>query len=411
MFLNSTPTIQQGLLDRSDGLNMSEHTSLKRNPLPFSDEEYARRLAAVRQGMSRTGVDVMLTTVPENIVYLTGYHSLGYFTYQMLIVSLEHEPVLLTRAMICDKARIDSCLDYIEGYADTEDPDKATVRVLHKYNFIDKRIGNQDDAWFFSVSRYKQLIARLGVDDFVDCSGLVEEVRKIKSAGEIECIREAGRYCAASLDGAIAAIRPGVLETEISAAAHQQLHLAGSEYLGHSAQFVTGPQAGLAFECAQRRPVGDDDVVYMEAGGTHNRYNCMLSRTVIVGKPDRKWLSMAAASRDALNAAKEATKPGVTSHEVDSAARGVMARAGFADAFEHRTGYSIGIGFPPDWGEGRIMSINENDPLVLQPGMCFHYIPDLKIANEGGAVFSESLVVTDAGYELLSEYSQELVKV
>ena len=82
--------------------------------------------------------------------------------------------------------------------------------------------------------------------------------------------------------------------------------------------------------------------------------------------------------------------------------------AGFVDGFEHRLGYSIGIGFPPDWGEGRIMSINENDPLVLEPGMCFHYIPDCKFPYQGGVVFSECLAVTETGYELLSDFASEI---
>jgi len=388
---------------------MSVEPQTLRNDLPFSDDEYAARLRAVRGRMERTNVEVLLTTVPENIVYLTGYHSLGYFTYQLLVVPLDHPPILLTRSLIRHKARIDSCLEHVVGYADTEDPDEATYRVLAEFGLLGRRIGNQDDAWFFSVGRYKKLISRLGVDDLVDCSGLVEEVRKRKSPTEVDYIREAGGYCAQSIAAAIDAVRPGVLETEISAAAHEAMHRAGSEYLGHSAQFVTGPQAGLAFECAERRPVGENDVVYMEGGGTHNRYNCMLSRTVIVGKPDPKWISMAQASCDALEAAKSATRAGVTSHDVDKAARDVMRTAGLSHAFEHRLGYSIGIGFPPDWGEGRLMSINENDPLVLETGMCFHYIPDLKIPHEGGAVFSESLVVTDTGYELLSDYPRELV--
>ena len=269
---------------------MSAETQMSRNVLPFTDDEYATRLAAVRRGMEQAEVEVMLTAVPENIVYLTGYHSLGYFTFQLLIVALDHPPILLTRGLIRHKARIDSCLEHVVGYLDTEDPDEATYRVLADYGLLARRIGNQDDAWFFSVGRYKKLIARLGVDDLADCSGIVEEVRKRKSTTEIAYIREAGRYCAASIDAAIAAVRPGVLETEISAAAHEAMHRAGSEYLGHSAQFVTGPQAGLAFECAERRAVGENDVVYMEGGGTHNRYNCMLSRTVIVGSPDPKWM-------------------------------------------------------------------------------------------------------------------------
>ena len=387
---------------------METDTAPERNPLPFTREEYASRLTAVRRSMDTAGVEVLLTTVPENIVYLTGYHSLGYFTYQLLVVPLDHPPILLTRGLVRHKARIDSCLEHVIGYADTEDPDEATWRVLGDYGLLGRRIGTQDDAWFFSVKRYKKLIARLGVEDLLDCSGFVEAVRRRKSPREIAYIREAGRYCAASLEAAIETVRPGVLETEISAAAHEAMHRAGSEYLGHSAQFVAGPQAGLAFECAERRPVADNDVVYMEGGGTHNRYNCMLSRTVIIGRPDPKWIAMAQASCDALEAAKAVTRAGVTSHEVDQAGRTVIREAGFAEGFEHRLGYSIGIGFPPDWGEGRIMSINENDPLILEPGMCFHYIPDIKLPHQGGVVFSECLVVTETGYELLSDFPREI---
>jgi Xaa-Pro dipeptidase len=146
----------------------------------------------------------------------------------------------------------------------------------------------------------------------------------------------------------------------------------------------------------------------MEAGGTHNRYNCMLSRTVIVGSPDPRWTAMAEASRDALEAAKAAIRPGVTSHEVDRAARAVMREAGLAKYFMHRTGYSIGIGLPPDWGEGRIMSINEHDPTVLEAGMCFHLIPDLKVVHEGGVVFSEAVAVTATGHRVLTEFPQQV---
>jgi Xaa-Pro dipeptidase len=359
--------------------------------------------------MEAAGVEVLLTTVPENVVYLTGYATLGYFTYQLLVVPLEHEPILITRALNVEKAQVDSCLRHVEGYEDTDDPDDFTHRALDRYGLLGRRIANQDDAWFFSVARYKKLVRRLGAGDLPDGSGLVEQVRRVKSPREIEYIRQAGRYCEASLRAAIDATRPGATENDVAAAAYHALYTAGSEFLGHEAQFVAGPAAGLAFECARRRPIGRDDVVYMEAGGTHNRYNCMLSRTVMVGKPDRRWIAMAEASRDALNAARAAIRPGVTSHEVDLAARTVMRRAGFDRYFMHRTGYSIGIGLPPDWGEGRIMSLNEHDPTVLEPGMCFHLIPDLKVVHEGGVVFSESVVVTDTGHAPLTEFPQDIV--
>ena len=140
-----------------------------REPLPFTDEEYSARLAAVRRNMEAAGVEVMLTAVPENIVYLTGYHSLGYFTFQLLVVPLDHPPILLVRGVARHKARIDSCLEHVIGYFDTEDPDKATYKLLSDYGLLGRRIGNQNDAWFFSPVRYQKLLDRLGVDDLPDC--------------------------------------------------------------------------------------------------------------------------------------------------------------------------------------------------------------------------------------------------
>jgi Xaa-Pro dipeptidase len=387
---------------------MSSEPATGQAELPFSRDEYAARLDRVRRRMEAAGIEVLLTTVPENIVYLTGYSTLGYFTYQVLILSLAEEPILLTRAINVEKAQVDSCLRLIEGYRDTEDPDVATYRVLDRYRLRSRRIANQDDAWFFSVARYKRLLSRLGVAELRDGSGIIEHVRRVKSAREVDYIRQAGRYCTAALRAAVDAAVAGASENDVAAAAYHAMYRAGSEFLGHEAQYVAGPAAGLGFECARRRPIRKDDVVYMEAGGTHNRYNCMLSRTAMVGRPDPKWIAMAEASRDALNAARAAIRPGVTSHEVDRAARAAMERAGFAPYFTHRTGYSIGIGLPPDWGEGRLMSINEHDPTVLEAGMCFHLIPDLKVVHEGGVVFSESVVVTEHGHELLTDFPQEI---
>ncbi len=101
--------------------------------LPFTLAEYERRLEAVRQGMGQRGIDVLLTSVPENIYYLTGYDSMGYFTYQILIVSVEAEPVFLTRSLNVDKARLYSCVRHVEGWDDLSSPAKATYEVLKNY--------------------------------------------------------------------------------------------------------------------------------------------------------------------------------------------------------------------------------------------------------------------------------------
>ncbi|MBM3601188.1 MAG: aminopeptidase P family protein [Alphaproteobacteria bacterium] len=378
--------------------------------LPFDDAEFARRLAAVRQGMASKGIDVLMTSVPENIYYLTGYDSMGYFSYQVLIVPVDQDMILLTRALNVDKASMYSCLKRVEGWDDLSSPAEATYATLAKYGLGGKRLANQNDAWFLSVAHYKHITSRLGKGDMIDGSGIVEVVRLKKSPQEIAYIRKAGEVCIASLDAAIRATRAGTYDHLIAADAHRALIAAGGEYLGHALQVCSGTEAGLSFETWGRRQIKTDDCVYMEMGGTYRRYNIAMSRTVLVGQPDARLKKMAEVSTEALAAARAAFKPGATSGEVDAAARNLIAKAGLADAFKHRTGYSIGIGYPPDWGEGRLKSIMHGDTTVLEPGMVFHLIPDLKLAGLGGAVCSETLLVTDKGHEVLTPYTYEIAR-
>ncbi|MBL8669424.1 MAG: aminopeptidase P family protein [Alphaproteobacteria bacterium] len=380
--------------------------------LPFERAEYARRLDAVRRLMAARGIDVLMTSVPENIVYLTGYDSMGYFTYQVLVIPADQDMVFLTRKLNVDKVQRTSALrpDRVEGWDDLSSPAEATYAVLKKHGLGAKRLANQQDAWFLSVAQYKVITERLGKGDLIDGSGIIEQVRRKKVPAELAYLRRSAKATIASLQAAIDATRAGAWDHDIAAEAHKALVAAGSEYLGHALQVCSGEEGGLAFETWGRRQIKADDCVYMEMGGTFMRYNTMLSRTVLVGKPDPKLKTMAEVSRDALAAARAVFKPGATSGQVDFAAREVIRKAGLADAFLHRTGYSIGIGYPPDWGEGRLMSLREGDPLVLEPGMVFHLIPDLKLGGLGGAVFSECLIVTETGHEVLTPFSYEIVQ-
>ena len=378
---------------------------MSKTDLPFTVEEYRTRLANVQANMAAAGIEVLLVTAPENIFYLTGYHTVGYFSFQMLVVSIDRDPVMLVRGLNVTQARA-SWIEDVEGYSDTEDVNDWIYDCLAKYDLAEARLGNQDNAFFFTVAQYKMLVARLGKEP-LDGSGLVEKARLIKSPRELAYMREAGRCCAASIDAAVDAVKPGATENDVSAALHHGLISAGSEYLGHPPLVVTGPAAGLGMETYRRRVIADDDILFIEAGGTYERYNVGLSRTVAVGRPDDKWTPMYEACRDGFLRAAEAIKPGVTSDEVDAQCRGHIRGQGYP--FEKRAGYSIGIGFPPDWGEGRTQSINQGDSTVLVPGMVFHIVPNLRLAGEGSVIFSETVAVTETGHEILTPYPRDLI--
>src|SRR5208282_6116011 len=100
--------------------------------------------------------------------------------------------------------------------------------------------------------------------------------------------------------------------------------------------------------------------------------------------------------------------PGRTSGQIDYDVRSQVSRLGFADAFRHRTGYSIGLAFPPDWGEA-IISIQENGEEVIKPGMVFHVILSLRLEELGGTGFSETIAVTSDGAKVLGDVDRHLL--
>ena len=105
-------------------------------------------------------------------------------------------------------------------------------------------------------------------------------------------------------------------------------------------------------------------------------------------------------------------RPGVLIEQVQAAVVETITKAGFEEYYRHRSGYSIGIGFPPDWGEGRTLGIREGESQPIQPGTTFHITPGAAIKTVVGVGVTETVVVTEHGAESLIEYPRELqVKV
>jgi Xaa-Pro dipeptidase len=104
----------------------------------------------------------------------------------------------------------------------------------------------------------------------------------------------------------------------------------------------------------------------------------------------------------------EMIKPGVTAAAVDDAGRTVIANSRLGAKQSSRTGYSIGIGLPPDWGEGHILSLQQKETRLLRPNMTFHLIPWAQIPGKGGIGFSETVRVTEEGCEFITSLERKL---
>ncbi|MPY91879.1 MAG: M24 family metallopeptidase [Acidimicrobiia bacterium] len=382
----------------------------KRDDLPFPMHEYERRLRGLRERMDRDGFGTLLITTPENICYLTGFESPGYFALEALIVPLNGEPVMVSRRLEASGVESRTWIEHCHPYEEEQDPVGQVVDVIRAYGLTEQRFGFERDGWFFTATEQDRLFRGLPETRFIDCSGIVEEGRLIKSDLEIEVMRRAARFAEAGMLAGIEAVGEGVTENEIAAEIHHAMFRAGGEWPAISPFVASGHRGSIGHATWENHRLAPGMCVFLEVGGCLKRYHSALMRTCFVGEPPAYILDAAQTVIDAQQASIDVIKPGMTLGEVDAVSRAVISEAcpRFLGTQVTRSAYSIGIAFPPDWGEGHIMSIRHEDPRVLRPNMTFHNIPWVQLPGRGGIGFSETIRVTEDGCETLTRLERRL---
>jgi len=377
-----------------------------RHPPAFPPAEYQRRLGGLRERLRARAIDTFLVFAPENICYLTGYETIGYASFATLVVRGADDPVLLIREMERTVAETTTWLSSFATFSDTEDPVEATGALLRGRGWLDGSVALEQNGWFVSAATMDRL--RGLVEDVSDGSGLVERGRRVKSAEEIELMRRACRITEAGMDAACRAIRPGATENDVAAAAYSAMMARGSDFMAGDPIVTSGWRSGVAHCTFANRALEAGDTILLELSGCRRRYFGPLMRGGAIPPVRPEARRVAEVIVAALNAAIAAIRPGVTSGQVDAACRGILEDAGYEPYFRKRTGYSVGLAFGPDWGEGHIVSLRRDDPTPLEPGMVFHMPPALRIPREYGLGFSETVLVTEAGCEVLTRFPRRL---
>lgn len=378
----------------------------QRDDLPCPMLEYERRLRDLRKRMEKRGVDAMMTTTPENICYLTAFDSHGYYRFQTLVVPLEGEPFMVPRLLEERGVIAWTWLEITRPYEDFEDPIQKVKEALEEFDLQDKRIGYEKDCWFFTALQQEQLFRECPKVTFIDCSGIVEEGRLIKSEYEIEIMRKVARITGTSMRAGIDVVREGVTEYDIAAEIYHTMIKAGSDFPPEAV--VTSGQGSTIHGYWTGRTIQENDLVFLELGACLEQYHAALMRTVYVGKPDDRLLEAEKVVLEAMDVSIGAIKPGVPAGQVDALNRQIIANSGIGAEQASRSAYSIGIGMPPDWGEGQILSMQPGELRPLEANMTFHLIPWIQIQGKGGIGLSETIRVTENGCELLTDFERKL---
>jgi Xaa-Pro dipeptidase len=378
--------------------------------LPFTTEEFRARVAKVQGGLRTRGLEALLVSTPENIYYLTGYTTTGYYTYQALLVGASGEPTLVIRLLELVNAQQFAWTRSVVTYQDHEDPLTVTARAIADRGLGGGRLGVEQDSWFLTSKTEHRLRALLPGARVEDGSGMVEAARMIKSQAEVAYLRHAARIATKAFEAALEATREGNTEADVAAAAYQASVKAGGHYPASPMYVPAGPRSGIPHATWSERRLERGDVVFYELPASYHRYSGFVMRTAVLGPTPDRVRRMTDAVVAGLEAAIQAIKPGVTSGEVDAANRQAIARAGFAALHHHRTGYSLGVAYPPGSGEGHIIDLKQDDARVLEPGMVFHLVPHIYEEGVVGVGVDETVVVTEGGRDVLLDISRGLIE-
>lgn len=385
-----------------------------------SAAEFAERRRRVRAEMARRSLAALVVSDPANLFYLTGYDAWSFYTPQCLIVPSDGPVVLYARAMDAAGAHhtCDLPAENVVGY-----PEALVHRPdVHPFDWItasarergllpttaDAQIAAECDAHYFSARAYTALVAGVGDATVVDSGELVNWVRLVKSEHEIAALRIAGTIADTAMRGALEAVSPGRRQCDV-AADIVALQIRGTlEHGGdHTAippMLPTGAAAGVPHLTWSEAPFVTGEATTIELAGAFNRYHAPLARTIHLGTAPARLVDTSKAVDEALTVALSELRPGAVVADVHRATNDVLARWGLVK--DSRMGYSIGIGYPPDWGE-RTVSLRAEDPTVIRAGMAFHVI--LGIWMDGwGYEASEPVVITAVGAERLAQLPPEL---
>jgi Xaa-Pro dipeptidase len=382
---------------------------MSESSLPFSLEEYRDRLARARDAVAGRDLDLAVVTIPENILYLTGHDTLGYFAFQAIGIPKAGEPFMFLREIEADHVVGTGLIRDVVTYGDRENPNAAFVAALKARGLQRAQIGIERDAWFQPLARVEAMQGLLG-HAFGDATGLIERLRVLKSDREIELIRQAARAADAGMRAAIAVSRAGVPESDIAAAIYAGLLGAGSDYVG-PVYVMSGENSALAHSPWTSRRLAAGDVVYVELAGCVHRYHAAIRRTLSVGAPSKDVMQAHDACKRSRLLIQDQLRPGRRSQDIHDAHDGLLKDAGLHAFLRMKTAYSIGIGYPPGWGEWHIMDVKADDPRPIAPRMSLHMGTQLVFRGRYGMGLSDTVITREGAPEILTSIEPELFQV
>jgi Xaa-Pro aminopeptidase len=382
----------------------------------IAPEEFADRRARLLEHARAHGASGYALFDPTYVTYFTGFWFLSNERPIVYLQAASGEDAIFVPEFEVERTQEESSFERIESYAEYPGPEHPMLALARVAADLGLRgtIAADADGYPGILGYHGPALSEVTGASVPILAAEIEAMLVRKSPGEVELLRESGRWCAHAHRLLEQYTRVGSTEAEASLRAQQETTLAMLEAHGSRGLLGSGDGAKAGFRgqigrrsswahaVAHNIEFHAGDVLVTETGAPVWGYQAELERALVIGPPtDRmRWLfDHMLGSREAAFAA---IRPGATCADVDGAVMEYFATHDLQRYWRQHTGHGAGL------RNHEAPFLDIGDPTPLEPGMVFTIEPGLYDPEVGGFRHSDTVVVTEAGYELLTEYPSDL---
>ncbi len=339
-------------------------------------------------------VDAAYLTRPVSIAYLTGFQAEPHERLMALTVRPD-SATLIVPALEQQNASAHAAHADVVAWRDGEDPYELVKRVVG----ASVEIAVEKD--HLSLLAAELITSRTGASELADIGPEIRRQRLIKHEDEIEKLVRAAAITDAAGEEVISRLHAGMTEVDVA------LMIASAiGDLGGTLSFTTlvqsGPNSALPHLEPSSRKLGPGDFVLLDFGAAFGGYKADTTRMVVVGEPSARHSEIHGLVLEAHDAAVDAVRPGITTGDVDAAARRIIDTAGYGERFFHRVGHGLGLEAHEN------PSLDPGSQTVLEAGMVFTIEPGIYFPGWGGVRIEDDVVVEEGGCRVLTKADRSL---
>ncbi len=355
------------------------------------------RLEKIRNRLGQLGIDGMMIVNPNSRRYLSGFTGSNGV---LLITASEAK-------LITDYRYINQAKQQTEGF-------ELVLHAGHTGHkgIIFDEVANQAAAMklgtlgfeqeHMSVAFYRKC-QQLFSAELIPVSGLVEELRAIKSSEEISYLKTAAEIADAAFLHVLDFVRAGRSELDVADELEQFIRQQGAVTSTFSPIVASGYRSALPHGRASEKIIEQGDLVTIDFGANYKGYWSDISRTIAVGEPGQQLREIHAIVLESFRRCVDGLRPGLTDQEVDALMRDVIKEHGYNEMSGTGTGHGIGL----EVHEDPFFSVRQ--VMKLEPGMVITVEPGIYLPGIGGARVEDVILITDNGREVFTPSTKEML--